>query len=188
MLPTLIFSIANAQAVFSRWPGRSSTEARSANPENQSMSTSVKSRNPFSVLRLNLAQGRAFLPEEDRTGATSAMILGHSFWQRHFAGGSDALGASVVLDQKRYMVVGVAPAGFRLYGQEAEVYTPLGQDTAGYVRSRGAHPVHVLARLQPGATLLQAQTELEQIGRHLAVTPEIPERDGHTVTSRPILR
>jgi predicted permease len=126
------------------------------------------SSNLFSVLRVNLAQGRAFLPEEDRSGAAPVMILGHSFWQRHFAGRPDALGASVVFDQKRYTVVGIAPAGFRMYGDEADVYTPLGQDTAGYVRSRGAHPVHVLARLRPGATLGQAQAELTLIGRHLA--------------------
>lgn len=122
----------------------------------------------FSVVRVNLAQGRAFLPDEDRTGAAPVMILGHSFWQRHFAGRPDALGASVVFDQKRYTVVGIAPAGFRMYGDEADVYAPLGQDTAGYVRSRGAHPVHVLARLRPGATLGQAQAELTLIGRHLA--------------------
>jgi predicted permease len=121
----------------------------------------------FSVLRVHLAQGRAFLPEEDGSGAAPVMILGHGFWQRHFAG-RPALGASVVFDQKRYTVVGIAPAGFRLYGDEADVYTPLGQDTAGYLRSRGAHPVHVLARLRPTATLAEAQAELDLIGRHLA--------------------
>src|SRR5258708_1879111 len=122
----------------------------------------------FSVLRVNLAQGRAFLPEEDRIGAAPVMILGHSFWQRHFADRREALGASVVFDQKRYTVVGIAPAGFKLYGDEADVYTPLGQDTAGYVRNRGAHPTHVVARLRLDATLAQAQAELALIGRHLA--------------------
>jgi len=126
------------------------------------------SSNLFSVLRVSLAQGRAFLPEEDRAGATPVVILGHSFWQRHFAGRSDALGASVVLDQKRYTIVGIAPPAFQLYGQEAEVYTPLGQDTAGYLRSRGAHPVHVLARLRSDAALPQAQAEMQSIGHHLA--------------------
>jgi predicted permease len=126
------------------------------------------SSNLFSVLRVSLAQGRAFLPEEDRAGATPVMILGHSFWQRHFAGSSDALGASVVLDQKRYTIVGIAPAGLKLYGQDADVYMPLGQDTAGYLRIRGPHPVHVLARLRPDATLAQAQAEIQSIGHHLA--------------------
>ena len=126
------------------------------------------SPNLFSVLRIGLAQGRAFLPEEDRTGATPVMILGYSFWQRHFAARPDTLGAAVVLDQKRYTIIGIAPAGLKLYGQEADVYTPLAQDTAGYLRNRGAHPVHVLGRLRPDATLAQAQAELQSIGHHLA--------------------
>ena len=126
------------------------------------------SSNLFSVLRVNLAQGRAFLPEEDRPGATPVMILGHSFWQRHFAGRSDALGTGVVIDQKRYTIVGIAPAGFQLYGAEAEVYIPIGQDTARYLQLRGPHPVHVLGRLRPGATLGNAQAELALIGRQLA--------------------
>ena len=122
----------------------------------------------FSVLHVNLAQGRGFLREEDVAGGAPAMILGYSFWQRHFAGRPDVVGTSVVLDQKRYTVVGVAPVNFQLYEQEADVYTPLGQDTAGYLRNRAAHPVHVLARLRPGATLAQAQTEVGLIGKHLA--------------------
>ena len=92
----------------------------------------------FSVLHVNLAQGRAFLPEEDIVGGAPAMILGYSFWQRHFAGKPDVIGTSVVLDQKRYTVVGIAPANFQLYEQEADVYTPLGQDTAGYLRNRAS--------------------------------------------------
>jgi predicted permease len=126
------------------------------------------SANLFSVLRVNLAQGRAFVADEDQIGGAPAMILSDAFWQRHFAGKTDALGASVVLDQKRYTVVGVAPAGFKLYGEQADVYTPIGQDTAGYVHNRGAHPAHVFARLRRGATLAQAQTELASVGRHLA--------------------
>jgi predicted permease len=126
------------------------------------------SSNLFSVLGVPLAQGRAFLPEEDHAGAGPVIILAYSFWQRHFAGRPEALGRSIVLDEKRYTVVGVAPAGFRLYGDEADVYTLLGQDTAGYLRNRAAQPVHVVGRLRPGATLAQAQGELAVIGRRLA--------------------
>src|SRR6202047_2176532 len=79
------------------------------------------SSNLFSVLRVNLPQGRAFLTEEDRSGAAPVLILGYSFWQHHFAGSPETLGTSVVLDQKRYTVVGIAPANFSLFGAEADV-------------------------------------------------------------------
>lgn len=122
----------------------------------------------FSVLGVNLAEGRAFLAAEDRAGAAPVMILGNSFWQRHFGGRREALGASVSLDDKLYTVVGIAPAGFRLRGSEPDVMTPLGQDTAAFLQSRRAHPIGVVARLQPGATLGEAQAELSLVGRHLA--------------------
>jgi predicted permease len=122
----------------------------------------------FSVLRVNLAHGRAFLPGEDLPGGAPAMILGYSFWQRHFAGRPEALGTSVVLDQKRYTVVGIAPADFRLDGIEPDVYTPIGQNTAAYLQNRSAHPTGIVARLRPGATLANAQAELALIARHLS--------------------
>ena len=122
----------------------------------------------FSVARVPLALGRAFSPEEDRIGTAPLAILGYSFWQHRFDGRADVLGSSIVLDQKQYTVVGVAPAGFRLYGEEPEVYTALGQDRAGYLHSRAAQPVHVLGRLRPGATLAQAQAEVALTGSRLA--------------------
>ena len=126
------------------------------------------SSNLFSVLDVKLAQGREFMQEEDRRGGAPVMILGYSFWRQHFGGKADVLGTSVVLDQKRYTVVGIAPAEFRLYGDEADVYTPIGQDAANYLQNRAAHPVNVVARLRPDATLANAQAELGLIGQHLA--------------------
>lgn len=122
----------------------------------------------FSLARVPLALGRAFLPEEDRIGAAPVAILSYSFWQTRFDGRTDVLGSTIALEQKQYTIVGVAPAGFRLYGDEPEVYTPLGQDSAGYLRIRAAQPVHVVGRLRPGATLAQAQAEVALTGSRLA--------------------
>ncbi|HXO04681.1 MAG TPA: ABC transporter permease [Candidatus Sulfotelmatobacter sp.] len=122
----------------------------------------------FSVLRVSLAHGRAFLPQEDLPGGAPAIILGYSFWQRHFGGKPEVLGTSVVLDQQRYTVVGLAPADFKLDEIEPDVFTPIGQDTAAFLRSRSAHPTGIVARLRPGATLANTQAELTLIGRHLS--------------------
>jgi predicted permease len=131
----------------------------------------------FSVLRVAPVEGRTFSAEDDKPGAAPVMILGYSFWQRHFGGKAGALGSSLVLDGKSYTIVGIAPAGFRLYDSEPDICTPLGQDTAKYLRSRGPHPVHVLARLRPGRTLAEAQAELSLMGSRLAVQYKDTNRD-----------
>jgi predicted permease len=122
----------------------------------------------FSVLGVPLYRGRAFLPEEDRGGGAPVVILGYGLWQRRFAGNDAVLGTAVVLDQKRYTVVGIAPESFRVDGDEPDVYTPIAQNTLGYMQNRGAHPVGTIARLRPGVTLGQAQAELATIGSRLA--------------------
>src|SRR2546423_1872213 len=126
------------------------------------------SSNLFSVLGVPLLQGRAFLPEEDRSGAPPVAILGYSFWQRHFAGNPAVLGTSLVLDAKRSTIVGIVPATLRLGATEGDVFTPVGQDPAPYLHGRRAHPVTTLARLRPGAKLGEAQAELTVIGNGLA--------------------
>jgi len=133
------------------------------------VSTRGVTANLFSVLGVHLFRGRAFLPEEDRPGGAPVAILGYSLWQRRSAGNPSAIGSAVVVDGQHYTVVGIAPAEFRLDGdEEADVYTPMGQNTLNYMQQRFAHPVGGYARLRPGATLAQAQTELAALGRHLA--------------------
>ena len=126
------------------------------------------SSNLFSLLGIPLFRGRAFQPAEDRPGGSPVVIIGYDLWQRRFAASPSALGAAVVLEGKRYTVVGIAPPHFGLGSDEADVYTPLGQDDRAFLHRRGPHPTTVFARLSPGATRAQAQAELSLIGRRLA--------------------
>uniref|UniRef100_Q01ZV8 Permease n=1 Tax=Solibacter usitatus (strain Ellin6076) TaxID=234267 RepID=Q01ZV8_SOLUE len=126
----------------------------------------------FPVLGAKMLRGRGFLPEEDAPGGRPVAILGYSLWQRKFAGSAEAIDAPVVLDGTRYTVVGIARPEMRLEG-EPDVFTPLGQDPAAYLRNRRAHPVGVLGRLRPGVTLAQAQSEVAVLaGRLSAQYPE----------------
>jgi len=120
------------------------------------------------VLGVNVLRGRGFLPEEDKPGARPVAILGYDFWQRHFGGSASAIGSSLVFDTRVYEIVGIMPANLRFEDQEADIYTQLGQNTARFLQLRRAHPVGVVGRLRPGATLAQAQAELAAIGRGLA--------------------
>ena len=139
----------------------------------------------FSVLRVPLFRGRAFLSEEDRAGGALVAILGYSFWQRHFDGNPSVIGTSVVVDGRVHTVVGIAPASFRPGDQEPDVLTPIGQDIAAYLHNRQAHPVTVFARLRPGATLAQAQSELRVIGQRLA-KQYADTNKGRSLTAKPL--
>jgi predicted permease len=121
----------------------------------------------FSVLGIPLVRGRAFLPDDDRLGAARVVIISDRLWQRRFDRSSAAVGLPLMLDGRSYTVVGIALAGFQLDG-EAELFTPLGQNRAPRMQMREARFLHVLARLRPGVTMNEAQTELALIGHRLA--------------------
>ena len=122
----------------------------------------------FPVLGIGMLQGRAFLPAEDRPGAAPVAIISRNLWQQRYGESRDAIGKPLVFDGKAYTVVGIARAGFQLSG-EADVFTPLGQNTEPVMQRREAHPgIGVVARLKKGVTLAQAQSELALIGHRLA--------------------
>ncbi len=122
----------------------------------------------FSVLGIPLLKGRPFSAEEDRPGGPPVAIISQALWQRQFGEDPDVLGKHLTLDDKSYTVVGVAPSHI-FYYDEANIFTPLGQDTGPYMQNRAAHPgIHGMARLEPGVTLARAQAELSTIAARLA--------------------
>jgi predicted permease len=121
----------------------------------------------FAVFGVNLLAGREFRPEEDHRGGTPVVIISYGLWQSRYGGRSTAIGDPLILGGKSYKVVGIAPVGFQLDG-EAEVFTPLGQNTEPRMQMREANFLHVVARLLPNLALAQAQAELTIFSNQLA--------------------
>lgn len=128
----------------------------------------------FSVLGVRVPRGRAFRPADDQPGSAPSIIISDSLWRRRFGESPMAIGKPLVVDGMSYVVVGVAPAGLQLDG-EADVFTPLGQSREPRMQNRGAHFLHVVARLLPSVTLPEAQSEVAVIARHRAA--EYPKFD-----------
>jgi predicted permease len=139
----------------------------------------------FSMLGATPVFGRDFTPEDDRLGAAPVVIISNGLWRRIFASSPGAIGKQIVLDEKSYSVAGVLPAGFQWADQPAlDVFTPIGQDTSPIMQRRDRHGINVYARIRPGATLAQARTELDLIGRHLAA--QYPAtNEGRTIIADP---
>ena len=130
----------------------------------------------FSTLEVEPVLGRTFGADDDHVGAEPVVILGGGFWKRRFGSSPAIVGHAIVLGGASYTVVGVIPASFRFYGSDRDVYTPLGQWNDPSFRSRGIDmSAHAVGRLKQGVTLAQAQSDMDDVARNLAV--EYPETD-----------
>ena len=133
------------------------------------------SGNYFSVLAVQPALGRFFVPEEDNgPGSPPAVVLSHLYWQRQFGGDSAAIGKRLRIDGRPYTIVGIAPAGF--HGVDAaaiDVWIPVAQAAAvgegrSFFTNRYAMVIQTIGRLAPGITREQAQANLQSIIRSVA--------------------
>jgi predicted permease len=120
----------------------------------------------FQGLELVPAAGRLLVDDDDRAGAEPVVVLGFNLAQRRFGDAASAVGKSVLIDNRPYTVAGVAPQGFSGLepAESPELYIPLhvGEDAKS---SNGEHYYWLLisARLRPGMTLAQAQTQLAPV-------------------------
>jgi putative ABC transport system permease protein len=122
----------------------------------------------FSVLGLQPLYGRTFLPQEDSQGKNHEVVLSYKFWQTRYASDPNVAGRSISFDGEPYTIVGVM--GPKMTKPEfAQVWTPLAL-TDKEASVRGEHHYQAIARLKPGATLSQAQAEMNTISERLAQT------------------
>jgi putative ABC transport system permease protein len=127
------------------------------------------------VLGADVALGRWFLPEEDRTGTERLVILSHELWSRRFASDPAIVARTIRLDSQPYRVIGVMPRGFlfppafRLPAGSAilpaDLWMPLGLQTAG--SPRDSRYLRVFALLAPNVTASAADAELNVIADRL---------------------
>jgi predicted permease len=138
--------------------------------EPERMDGELVSADYFPLLRAQAAMGRTFLPEEDRTPDTHRVALvGYDLWQRRFGGNPALLGQTIQLNDGNYTVVGIMPKDFRGVSDEAEIWLPMMMVSsirpASQLRQRNQRWLGAIARLKTGATLAQAQAEMDAIMR-----------------------
>ncbi|HYW31410.1 MAG TPA: ABC transporter permease [Gemmatimonas sp.] len=115
--------------------------------------------------------GRTLSAADERAGAPPVAVVGYEIWRSRFASDSAVVGRSVQIGGVYATVVGVMPEGFA-FPVSHELWMPLRVD--GLDRSPRVGPaISMFARLAPGATLEEAQTELALIGRRTAA--ELPQ-------------
>ncbi|MCW5559152.1 MAG: ABC transporter permease, partial [Verrucomicrobiae bacterium] len=146
----------------------------------------------FPLLGVQPALGRNFTEEEDTPNGPKSVLLGHGLWQSRFGSDPGVLGRTITLNQQSYTVVGILPARFQ-YPERFQLWTPLALGETG--AGGGQRLLKAIARLKPGVTLEQAQSELQTIAQRTQPTqssgagptpgPRPPETAGAAVPSSP---
>lgn len=142
--------------------------------------------NLFDVLGVRMHLGRAFvdadgvpLPVPNAQGAAQAApqvpataILSFRLWQRRFGGDPAVIGRIIGFGNGRAEIVGVLPADFELLfpprtgiDPNIDIWTSMRLDFDTAARNAGV--LRVVARMKPGVTLTQTQTELDGIAASL---------------------
>jgi len=129
----------------------------------------------FGLLGAHPVFGRVFTAADDRPGASPTVVLGYRFWKGRLGADPAIVGATLTLNGKPYAVIGVLPAGFRLFELPIDFYLPLDQFDRPSVDRTHHASTRLLARLKPGVTLTAALADLDFIMRRLAEADPGPE-------------
>jgi|GEM_PF-6076857 len=118
-----------------------------------------------------------FFAREHEDFGTPAVVVSHGLWRNYFSGDPALVGKTVLLNGQPWTVIGVAPQGLELPGNaKVDVFLPLDR-----VRERVDYLTAThrwIARMKPGITRAQFQTELATILRKREATnPSLRARD-----------
>jgi len=133
----------------------------------------------FSTLQTTPVLGRAFAPEEDRSGNSHVVVMSDGLWNSRFGSDAQILGRKILLDSEPYTVIGVMPPNFHFPDPDDQLWVPIGMSSAD-LSNHGSHFLLVFARLKPEITLTRARAEMEALAKHL--TEQYPATNsGQTV-------
>ena len=144
----------------------------------------------FKVAGVPPQLGRTFTDQEGEIGHESVVVLSDGFWRSQFGGDRSAIGRELRIDGRPHTVIGVMPPGFRPTDDDKAMWTPM-TFTAKQKSDEERHSNNAvfIARLKPGATVQQAQSQIDALNAaNLERFPQLKEvlinAGFHTVVAR----
>ncbi len=122
----------------------------------------------FATFGAQVQLGRTFGAIEDRLGAPRVIVLTNGLWQRQFASNPAIIGKSATIGGQVYTVIGVTAPDFHPPRPTLEAFVPIHVFYPGAAEARGAHLLRAYARLKPGVSLEQAQSEMRILDQRMA--------------------
>jgi putative ABC transport system permease protein len=156
----------------------------------EALTCTIASSTVFRALGVRPLYGDIWPESQDFT-RQYLVLLSHRLWRQRFGGRPDVVGSTIMLDGAPYTVTGVLAPGFD-YPLQTDVVRAPTDYNAPHVRRYSA-----VARIKPGATLADAQAELDAFSSRFAQAyPEAslgarlratPLRDAYIGQARPFL-
>src|SRR5262245_8885558 len=134
----------------------------------------------FQALNVRPLFGRVMTKEDEQPGSDHVAVLGYNLWRQDFGGDESLVGRNVKLNDEDYMVIGIMPPGFQFpsgldmppgqqFASATQVWIPLTTPPPATQNDRITNSFRAVARLKPGVTVEQAQSELSAITRQMVV-------------------
>ena len=121
----------------------------------------------YTVLGLEPAAGRLLGPADDvRSPASPAAVISEGYWLRRFDRSLSAIGKAITIRGRPFTIVGVTPASFQSAraGYLPDIALPLVPMMSEANRIEITNNwLTVLGRLKPGATVEQADAEVQRL-------------------------
>lgn len=118
----------------------------------------------FEMLGVHPILGRAFRADDDVPGAEPVVMLSHLVWTRRYAQDPGIVNRRVLINTKPHTIIGVMPEHFG-FPTIQKLWVPIAPLLAA--SPRDARGSSVYARLRPGVTFEQAQSELDNLASRL---------------------
>ena len=116
----------------------------------------------FEILGIPPLLGHTIRAEDNAPRAPGVVVLSHGLWQRRFGGRADVIGQKIQVEGRQHQVVGIMPEGFDFPPfPHVDLYMPLAIDPAS--APRDGRNYKTVARLRPGVSVPQAQSEIESL-------------------------
>jgi putative ABC transport system permease protein len=126
----------------------------------------------FPALDASPLIGRIFTQHEDDQKEPVA-ILSYSLWKDRLHGDPNVLGTKILLDRKPYEVIGVMPRNFEFpllpgHLNHSELWIPMSFTSEELTNGADTWNSNMVARLKPGITPAQAQSDSERVAQETA--------------------
>ena len=118
----------------------------------------------FSVLGVQPALGRTFVPEDDKGWPQTVAIISHGLWKRRFGSDPAIVGKQVQMSSMPLTIIGVMPPAFE-YPERTQIWVPSAINLSDEPRDNRVWSA--IARLNTGIDLKQAQARLSAINAQL---------------------